>query len=667
MPNEVARKYSVVWHRRGVLSDLGEIQTQAPREVHVWFLDEIDQRLRPQLHSEFAGRRHEVVEPLPRGVTVVLAGHRAAGKSRLLEGVAVRLGREAIDLDAELERKHGRALRHWVEEDESSFRAAEKQAFLELPPGSVVAVGGGFLSHHAQVLRNCVVALVPISFETYRERLLGDVTRPRLLPQLDLESEIRQVFFEREEKHAAARPLPWVDFLLRLERGSRPRRVVTLAPGAAIDAFALRAAKAGADLLEVRSDLVPASADLAGAAGILGLLVSQRTPDLPERWLEHATLVDRPLGDAYGNSLVSFHSEEPLTPQAARALWASVPCGLHVKHVEPLGRLSDAERLFETHARLVDRFGPQRVTVLATGPLALPFRALLARDNALDYLALDASWSAAAGQRLLADAKREWRRPSRDGKRDRLAILGSGIAHSKSPSIHPAPFDRIDVPPETDMGALLEALAPHYRGFAVTSPFKQAVAKAIGSSCEAVNTLVRTQASSSPRPGSHSVQPDRSRGLVEGLSTLLEVSGVGQHLLRTRTEGWEGSSTDESGAQAVIAALGAREVTVLGEGGVASALTRAAENLGVTLSFLKRGQAVKVILRQAAIWTWPVDFEPPEGLRFEGAKVALIAYGAPARRLAQRIAALGGVPLRLGPKWFIAQARSQRRLWEEAS
>ena len=73
-------------------------------------------------------------------------------------------------------------------------------------------------------------------------------------------------------------------------------------------------------------------------------------------------------------------------PRRPVALWGEVPAGVLIKHVEPLGELGDAGRLLETQARLIARFGATRVTVLATGVLALPFRAVLARRNALDLL-----------------------------------------------------------------------------------------------------------------------------------------------------------------------------------------------------------------------------------------------------------------------------------------
>lgn len=589
-------------------------------------LDGIDVRLRSGLRRALEDGRRAPLEGLPRGVTVVLVGHRAAGKSTLLPKVAAALSRPGIDLDEVLARRSGRSLRDWVRDDEAGFRVAEREAFEALPAGVVVAAGGGFLATHATALRDCVAVLVPVSFETYRERLLADATRPRLRPGVPLEVELHDVYAAREALHRRARPMDFVEFVLRLERGLRARRVVTLPPGAAPADFAWRARHEGAEVLEVRSDLLPHELALLPASRALPLLVSQRTHAVPEEWLALASLVDVPLGStlevpSVARLVVSLHAERPLTTAEALAAWVSVPDGALVKHVEPLGPLGDAGRLLETQARLVERFGAERVTVLVTGPLALPFRAVLAEGNALDYLALEGGFSAAVGQRLLADAVRASRRAA---SRARLGLLGHAVGHSRSPRLHPRPFERIDVPEDADVAGLLSALRPWYRGFAVTTPFKQAVARAVGAAAPAVNTVWR----------------------------------VG--------DGYAGASTDAAGAAAVLKALGAAEVTVLGRGGVSSALEEAASSLGVRLRFVRAAEVTEAPVRGAVVWAWPVDFSAPAALRFEAATVAVIAYGRPSARVVAAVESRGGYARRLGPRWFVAQLRAQRALWPDA-
>lgn len=413
------------------------------------------------------------------------------------------------------------------------------------------------------------------------------------------------------------------------------RLIVTLPPslrGPQALPFALEARERGAVVLEVRTDLHSAEAvDAQALAGILELLVSERGQPLPPSWVEAAQWVDRDVVHAGaldapdGKLLASHHAERPLSSDEALRLWeVTLPVGTHVKHVEPLGAPS-RERistLLRTQARLLTRFGAGRVTVLTMGPEALPVRAILSRKNALEYVALGGEWKAAPGQRGLVDAVREAR--ARSVRDTRLGILGTSITHSRSPRIHPQPFDRIDLAENAPVEELVDALLPHYRGFAITSPFKPRLARATGSSLEAINTLVR------------------------------------------RGDHWESFNTDTEGARVVLERLGGRELFVLGDGGVGTALRAAATQTGHALRFLRRA-AISEPLSGAGVWTWPERVEPPEGLRFEGARVAVIAYGAPARRIASDITRRGGTPVLLGAAWFIAQARKQRALWESAT
>ena len=133
---------------------------------------------------------------------VVLVGHRGAGKSTWLEPVASRLNRKAFDLDPLIAEREGQSVRALFESSETRFRSAEREAFLSITEPAVIAAGGGFLSHHADLLEGHTPVLVPIDFATYRKRMLADTRRPRLMPQMSLEEEIAAVFAEREKLHA---------------------------------------------------------------------------------------------------------------------------------------------------------------------------------------------------------------------------------------------------------------------------------------------------------------------------------------------------------------------------------------------------------------------------------------------------------------------------------
>jgi shikimate kinase len=199
---------------------MSELSADARRTLLEQLLDSLDPRLSPRLREALALPGPEV-RPAPRQ-TVVIAGHRAAGKTRVLPHVARLLDRKGLDLDQELAATTGRSLRTWVAEDPTAFRAAERQALLEIPPGSLVAVGGGFLSHHPDALAGMFTLVVPVSFETYRERLLADTSRPRLRPGVTLEEEIANVFHEREALHARVPTVPLVDFLRAFWREVTP-------------------------------------------------------------------------------------------------------------------------------------------------------------------------------------------------------------------------------------------------------------------------------------------------------------------------------------------------------------------------------------------------------------------------------------------------------------
>jgi shikimate kinase len=169
----------------------------------------IDPRLRAAFLSDV--ERYSRAAPPPLRGHLVLVGHRAAGKSRLLEPVARWMQRPAIDLDAMV--GPGLFARSPLE-----FRRAERAAFCSITRPSVIAAGGGFLSLHADLLAGHTPVLVPVTFETYCERLRADSTRPRLRPELSLQDELASVFHEREARHARVPTVPLAQLVAWVER-----------------------------------------------------------------------------------------------------------------------------------------------------------------------------------------------------------------------------------------------------------------------------------------------------------------------------------------------------------------------------------------------------------------------------------------------------------------
>ncbi|MGJ0204733.1 shikimate dehydrogenase family protein [Leucobacter sp. gxy201] len=154
---------------------------------------------------------------------------------------------------------------------------------------------------------------------------------------------------------------------------------------------------------------------------------------------------------------------------------------------------------------------------------------------------------------------------------ERLAVLGSPIAHSKSPAIHSAAYAalaldweyerfRLEAP---DLEAFLAAREPDWRGFSVTMPLKE-----------------------------------EAHRLSTVLDPVAEESGVVNTLLRIASDAsgaprWAGFNTDVAGLAAAItdAGLDATSTVVLGSGATAVSAILAARRLGA--------QHVEVVARNA--------------------------------------------------------------------
>ncbi|MCB1274223.1 MAG: shikimate dehydrogenase [Leucobacter sp.] len=137
----------------------------------------------------------------------------------------------------------------------------------------------------------------------------------------------------------------------------------------------------------------------------------------------------------------------------------------------------------------------------------------------------------------------------------RLAVLGSPIAHSRSPRIHRAAYDVLGLPweyvavecAEAGLEAWLRGRDESWRGLSLTMPLK-----------------------------------DEARRLSAVIDPVAEESGVVNTLLRVAGGRWAGFNTDVGGLAAAIrnAGLDAREVSILGSGATAVSAVLAARRLG---------------------------------------------------------------------------------------
>lgn len=120
----------------------------------------------------------------PAGRPVFLVGFMGAGKTAVGRALAETMGRVFVDLDAEIERREGRAIGALFQEfGERAFREAESRAFEELGDGlgMVVAAGGGAFTQ-AAVRRRMkalgVTVWLDVPLEVARERVGAALGRP---------------------------------------------------------------------------------------------------------------------------------------------------------------------------------------------------------------------------------------------------------------------------------------------------------------------------------------------------------------------------------------------------------------------------------------------------------------------------------------------------------
>lgn len=174
-----------------------------------------------------------------------------------------------------------------------------------------------------------------------------------------------------------------------------------------------------------------------------------------------------------------------------------------------------------------------------------------------------------------------------DPRRSHLAVLGSPIAHSLSPTLHAAAYDTLGVPftygrhevASGGLGTFVAGLGPEWRGLSLTMPLKREVLPLL----------------------------DRTTPLVDELGVANTVA------FRTVDDRVElvGANTDVEGLVRPVEALGhlPGEATVLGGGATAASALTASVRLGARL--------VRVFLRDPAKSRKLVDLAVRLGVSLE--------------------------------------------------
>ena len=135
---------------------------------------------------------------------IYLVGMMAAGKSSVGRGLAERLGRPFVDLDAAIELRTGTTVAEvFARHGEFDFRACEAQVLRDLPrqyPDGVVATGGGTPLHFEGMtfLRQTGTVIYLEAGEATLLRRLGPTRASRpLLNSPDWRSRVRALLAER--------------------------------------------------------------------------------------------------------------------------------------------------------------------------------------------------------------------------------------------------------------------------------------------------------------------------------------------------------------------------------------------------------------------------------------------------------------------------------------
>lgn len=143
---------------------------------------------------------------------IILIGYRATGKTTVGLQLATHLGLRFIDMDHEVEQRHGRSISEMVaDQGWTYFRRLEKELLEELIGyrGVVISTGGGAILHQdlwPRVMASGLVVWLTADRKTICQRLLEDdqtfSQRPSLTGR-DPFAEIAEVLAQREPMYRA--------------------------------------------------------------------------------------------------------------------------------------------------------------------------------------------------------------------------------------------------------------------------------------------------------------------------------------------------------------------------------------------------------------------------------------------------------------------------------
>jgi shikimate kinase/3-dehydroquinate synthase len=142
---------------------------------------------------------------------IIVTGFMGVGKTAVGEGVARRLGRSFVDMDAEIETRAGKSIpRIFAEDGEAAFRRMESALCEELSAqqGLVIATGGGALvdpTNRARMIESGTVVCLTCDVDEILRRVSDNSDRP-LLDVADPCAEIERLLEARREAYAA---IPW--------------------------------------------------------------------------------------------------------------------------------------------------------------------------------------------------------------------------------------------------------------------------------------------------------------------------------------------------------------------------------------------------------------------------------------------------------------------------